>query len=90
MSGSLIACIVLLVFFIAVGVTAIALVCCSGRASRANGGAVAAPVGQRWSAEVLWLHEMFPEAELLGLEPDAQGDIVAPPVVPGRGGEGGN
>lgn len=39
---------------------------------------------ERWSAEVLWLHGMFPEAELLGLEPDEQGDVVAPPVIPGR------
>jgi hypothetical protein len=44
----------------------------------------------RCTDEVLWLFEQMPEAELLGLEPDAQGDVLPPPVVPGRGGEGGN
>jgi hypothetical protein len=45
---------------------------------------------QRWAAELLWLHEQMPEAELLGLEPDAEGDVLPPPIIPGRCGEGGN
>jgi hypothetical protein len=38
---------------------------------------------QRWTAELLWLHAQMPEAALLDLEPDAQGDVLPPPVVPG-------
>jgi hypothetical protein len=39
---------------------------------------------RRWAAELLWLHEQMPEAELLGLEPDAEGDVLSLPIVPGR------
>jgi hypothetical protein len=38
---------------------------------------------QRWTAEPLWLHAQTPEAVLLDLEPEAQGDVLPPPVVPG-------
>jgi len=39
---------------------------------------------ERYADELLWLFEQMPEAELLGLDPDAEGDVLPPPIVPGR------